>query len=125
MIQTVVVMMITPAHSGQLPLESAYRTDAPEIELMAFQPVVEAIENTTTKRFPQYPKEYRLKVVMRSPERPNPDVHAGKRQLSKLVIRMIRKECTKFSPMTPPNVPTFRVATAILALSLILVRHKA
>jgi hypothetical protein len=36
------------------------RTDAPEIELMAFHPVVAIIENTTTSMLPQYPKEYRL-----------------------------------------------------------------
>jgi hypothetical protein len=49
--------MITPAHIGHLPSDTAYRTDAPEIELMAFQPVVDTIENTTTRRFPQYPNE--------------------------------------------------------------------
>jgi hypothetical protein len=39
------------------------RTDAPEIELMAFHPVVAIIENTTTSMLPQYPNEYRLWYV--------------------------------------------------------------
>lgn len=60
MIQTVVQMMITPAHWGHLLSDRAARTDAPEMELMTFQPVVDTIEKTTTRRFPQYPNEYRL-----------------------------------------------------------------
>jgi hypothetical protein len=43
-----------------LPSERAVRTEAPEMLLMAFQPVVETIEKMTTRRLPQYPKEYRL-----------------------------------------------------------------
>jgi hypothetical protein len=50
-------MMITPAHVGHLPSERALRTEAPEIELMTFHPVVDTIEKTTTRRFPQYPNE--------------------------------------------------------------------
>jgi len=60
MIQTVVQIMRTPAHWGHLPSERAVRTEAPEMLLMAFQPVVETIEKMTTRRLPQYPKEYRL-----------------------------------------------------------------
>jgi hypothetical protein len=57
---TNVHITITPAHVGNFPFDNALRTDAPEIELMAFHPVVAIIENTTTSMLPQYPKEYRL-----------------------------------------------------------------
>lgn len=53
MIQTVVHMMSTPAHCGHRPSDRAASTDAPEMLLMAFQPVVETTENTTTRRLPQ------------------------------------------------------------------------
>lgn len=53
-------MMMTPAHIGTLPFDNALSTEAPEIELMAFQPVVAIIEKTTTSMLPQYPNEYRL-----------------------------------------------------------------
>lgn len=52
-IHTVVVIMITPAHWGQFPFDRAARTDAPDIELIAFQPVVDTIENMTTSKLPQ------------------------------------------------------------------------
>jgi hypothetical protein len=57
MIHTVVHIMMTPAHCGHFPSERAAKTEAPDIELMAFHPVVETIEKTTTRRLPQYPKE--------------------------------------------------------------------
>ena len=60
MIQTVVQMISTPAHCGHFPSDNAANTEAPDMLLMAFQPVVETMEKTTTRRFPQYPKEYRL-----------------------------------------------------------------
>jgi hypothetical protein len=50
-------MIITPAQVGHFPSERALRTTAPEIELIAFQPVVATIEKMTTRMFPQYPKE--------------------------------------------------------------------
>jgi hypothetical protein len=53
-------MMITPAQVGHLPFDNALRTEAPEMELIAFQPVVATMENMTTSMLPQYPKEYRL-----------------------------------------------------------------
>lgn len=52
-IQTDTVMIMTPPHAGKVPLESAAKQEAPEIALMAFQPVVETIENTTTSKLPQ------------------------------------------------------------------------
>jgi hypothetical protein len=57
MIQTLVHMMITPTQVGHEPPERAYNTEAPEMELIAFQPVVETIEKMTTRRLPQYPNE--------------------------------------------------------------------
>ena len=68
-IQTVVQIMSTPAHCGHLLSDRAASTEAPEMLLMAFQPVVETIENTTTRRLPQYPKEYRLRVTSVSQDR--------------------------------------------------------
>lgn len=55
--QTETVMMTTPAQVGNCPCDIAARHEAPEIELMAFQPVVEIMEKTTTRMLPQYPKE--------------------------------------------------------------------
>lgn len=46
-------MITTPPHAGKVPSESAAKQEAPEIALMAFQPVVETIENTTTSKLPQ------------------------------------------------------------------------
>ena len=60
MIQTIVQIINTPAHCGHFPSDRALRTEAPEMLLIAFQPVVETMEKTTTRRLPQYPKEYRL-----------------------------------------------------------------
>jgi hypothetical protein len=57
---TDVHMTMTPAHVGNLPFDKALSTEAPEMELMAFHPVVAVIENTTTSMLPQYPNEYRL-----------------------------------------------------------------
>ena len=57
MIQTIVQIIKTPAHCGHLPSDRALRTEAPEMLLIAFQPVVETMEKTTTRRLPQYPKE--------------------------------------------------------------------
>lgn len=53
MSHTITVMMMTPAQAGSAPFESAARHEAPEMELTAFQPVVEMREKTTTSRFPQ------------------------------------------------------------------------
>ena len=53
MIQTVVQMMSTPAHCGHLLSDNAASTEAPDMLLIAFQPVVETMENTTTRRLPQ------------------------------------------------------------------------
>lgn len=50
-------MMTTPAQAGTRPSDIAAMHEAPEIEFMAFQPVVEIIEKMTTRTFPQYPKE--------------------------------------------------------------------
>lgn len=52
-IQTTVQMMITPAQVGHRPSERAFSTAAPEMELIAFQPVVATMEKTTTRRLPQ------------------------------------------------------------------------
>lgn len=49
--------MITPAQLGTVPSDSAARQEAPEMALIAFQPVVDTIEKITTSRLPQYPKE--------------------------------------------------------------------
>ena len=57
MIHTEVVIITTPAQGGSVPFDTAARQDAPEIELMAFQPVVDIMENTTTSKLPQYPNE--------------------------------------------------------------------
>ena len=52
-IHTVVQIIKTPAHWGHLPSERAVRTEAPEMLFIAFQPVVETMEKTTTRRLPQ------------------------------------------------------------------------
>jgi hypothetical protein len=122
MIQTVVQIKMTPAHCGNLPSESAYRTEAPEILLTAFHPVVETILNTTTSKLPQYPKEYLEKLVILSPVRPKVAVHAGKRQLARFTTTMIAKQSQNERPILPPIVPTLRVATAMFALNLLLVK---
>ena len=62
--QTVVQMMMTPAQVGHFPSEMALSTMAPEVLFMAFQPVVAIMEKTTTRRLPQYPKEYRLHPIV-------------------------------------------------------------
>lgn len=61
--QTNVHMTMTPAHVGNFPFDNALRTEAPEIELIAFHPVVAIIEKTTTSMLPQYPNEYLLWYV--------------------------------------------------------------
>lgn len=53
MIQTVVVIMMTPAHAGSAPSDKAARQEAPEMAFIAFHPVVDIMENTTTRRLPQ------------------------------------------------------------------------
>jgi len=133
MIHTAVQIMSTPAQSGNLPSDRAVSTEAPEMLLIAFQPVVDTMENTTTRRLPQYPKEYRLhisaffkhqrkdtyeNVVIRKPVSPNDAVQAGSRQEKAFTTRMIAKQSQKFMPMLPPTIPVDRVATAILALNL-------
>lgn len=65
MIHTVVQIIRTPAHCGHFPSERAVKTEAPEMLFIAFQPVVETIEKITTRKFPQYPKEYRLQRSVR------------------------------------------------------------
>lgn len=52
-IQTEVQIIRTPAHCGHFPSERASSTDAPEMELIAFHPVVDTMEKTTTRRLPQ------------------------------------------------------------------------
>jgi hypothetical protein len=49
MIQTSVQMMMTPAQVGTRPLETAERQEAPLIELLAFNPVVEIMEMITRR----------------------------------------------------------------------------
>lgn len=140
---TNVHMTITPAHVGNLPSDRAWRTDAPEIELIAFQPVVAIMEKTTTSMLPQYPNEYRLwynsmlasrqgvkdkkhrvigtayeKVVILRPVNPAVAVHAGSRSLVTFTTKMTMKHSQNPSPREPPRDPMFRVATAILALNL-------
>lgn len=60
-IHTDVHMMITPAQVGHFPFDNALRTEAPEMEFIAFQPVVATMEKITTSILPHYPKEYRLR----------------------------------------------------------------
>lgn len=57
-------------------------------------------------------------VVILSPVNPNPAVQAGMRQASKFTTTIIAKQSQNARPMAPPVVPTFRVATAMLALNL-------
>lgn len=52
-IQTTVQIMITPAQVGHRPSLRAFSTAAPEIELIAFQPVVATMEKMTTRILPQ------------------------------------------------------------------------
>jgi hypothetical protein len=52
---------MTPAQVGNFPSNNALSTEAPEMELIAFQPVVAIIEKMTTSMLPQYPNEYRLR----------------------------------------------------------------
>lgn len=138
-IQTNVHMRMTPAQMGHFPSDRALSTDAPEIELIAFQPVVAIIENITTSMFPQYPNEYRLvrlvsqgrnmgfsqictyeNVVIRRPVKPTVAVHAGRRSLVRLTTRMTMKQSQNPRPRDPPRDPMLRVAMAMLALSLYL-----
>lgn len=58
------------------------------------------------------------KVVIRKPVSPNVAVQAGKRSLARLTIRMTIKQSQNPRPREPPREPTFKVATAILALNL-------
>ncbi|KAF7185522.1 hypothetical protein HII31_13146 [Pseudocercospora fuligena] len=109
--------MITPAHAGRAPPEAA-RQEAPEMELIAFQPVVEIKEKATHRQLPQYPKEYRLNVVIRSPVRPNVAVHAGNMHASRLTTIIIAKLSQKLRPILGPTIPVDRVATAKFALNL-------
>jgi hypothetical protein len=51
--QTVHVIIMTPAQAGSVPFDAAAKHEAPDIELIAFHPVVEIIEKTTTSRLPQ------------------------------------------------------------------------
>jgi len=136
MIHTVVHIISTPAHCGHLPSDKAARTEAPEMLLIAFQPVVETMENTTTRRLPQYPNEYRLcelvwdayifsstfqtyeKVVIRNPVKPKDAVQAGSKQETTLTTRNMAKQSQKLRPMLPPTIPVDNVATAMFALSL-------
>ena len=101
-----------------MPSESAYSTDAPEMELIAFHPVVLTMEKRTTNKLPQYPNEKREKVVIRRPVNPNVAVQAGKRQEKMFTVVMMAKQCQKLRPMLPPTIPVFNVATAKLALIL-------
>jgi hypothetical protein len=130
--------MSTPAHCGHLLSDNAASTEAPEMLLMAFQPVVETIEKTTTRMLPQYPKEYRLqqilvenkkrswlqgqvayeKVVIRNPVKPNDAVQAGNRQEIRFTTKMMAKQSKNEMPMLPPSIPVDNVATAMLALNL-------
>lgn len=59
---------------------------------------------------------------MRNPVKPNDAVHAGNRQLNILTRTMIAKEYQNERPIDGPKVPTFRVATAMFALSLYTVK---
>lgn len=58
------------------------------------------------------------KVVILNPDSPNPAVQAGIRQASKFTTTIIAKQSQNARPIAPPIVPTFRVATAMLALNL-------
>lgn len=50
---TVTVMIMTPPHSGSVPLDKAERQEAPEMELTAFHPVVDIRLKITQIRLPQ------------------------------------------------------------------------
>jgi len=125
--------MSTPTQSGHFLSDKAVSTEAPEMLLMAFQPMVDTMENSTTRRLPQYPKEYRLhisaffehqrkntyeNVVIRKPVSPNEAVQAGSRQERAFTTRIMAKQSQKFMPMLPPTIPVDKVATAIFALNL-------
>lgn len=87
--------------------------------LIAFHPVVETMEKTTTRKLPQYPKLKREKVVILRPVSPKVAKKPGKRQLMRLVTTMIGRLSQKASPMLGPTMPVLSVATAMFALSLV------
>ena len=62
-------------------------------------------------------------VVIRNPVSPKVAVNAGTRQLRRLIMMMIAKLSQKARPMLGPTMPVLSVATAILALNLVILSY--
>lgn len=62
------------------------------------------------------------KVVIRRPVSPTVAVHAGRRSLKRLTMRMMMKQSQNPRPREPPRDPMLRVATAMFALNLFPIR---